>query len=430
MATSKIKLPPGFVLDNPEVNLPPGFVLDGNQGQRMAPAPQPPSFMESLGQVTQQAMAPHQFSPSSMLQQIPQLASRASGKVGELVSEDLARQKVNPNVAAGIGTLISMGPDLALAGANPMQGAAKTIPQMAIKAQRRALGIRMPELMLPFKRGQAAQAAKVALEQGVTSATGSPAVLFKKASDLAAKTGQKIGSIRESVGEQSVQPVLKAIDDYKAIRLKGATGGKWDVIAGKIEEVKETVKGVINPKTGNASLKRIADAKKEIKDSVNWAADNVSQRDAKALASAIEKGSEAVLAQAGGDMKTYKAIKPIYSAAKFMIKGLNREVAAQEGNMAISLPSLVAGGITGGPAGIAKVGAFELAKRRGAGIAASEIMSAANATKEAAIPALVLTEKLAKKYLKKAMKKTGGDIEAARIEARKMAIEDGIEIPE
>lgn len=418
-----------------------------NLGPAKQVAP-PPSFMDQVSQVAKQAMAPQQFSPSSMLQQIPKLASQGAGKLGEVVSEDLAKRQVDPYTSAAVGTLISMGPDIALSGVNPLEGSPKTIPQMAIGAQRKALGFRIPELRLPFNRGQAARAAKVSLEQGVTSATGSPGELFSKATDLAAKSGQKLGAIRKSVGEQTAEPILKAIDDYKAVRLKGATGGKWDAIANKIEEAKDTVKGVLN-KEGKASLSRIADAKKEIKDAISWTADKVSDRDAKAFAAAIEKGSEEILAKAGGDMKTYKALKPIYGAAKSMLKGLNREVAAQEGNNLISLPSLVAGA-AGGPAAVAKIGMFELAKRRGAGIAASEIMGAANLPKTLGLPlataasanipapsvmqsieaAKVLTEDLARKYLKKALKKTGGDLPAARVEARKMAIKDGIEVPE
>jgi len=131
-------------------------------------------------------------------------------------------------------------------------------------------------------------------------------------------------------------------------------------------------------------LKRVADAKKEIADSVNWFADNVSQQDAKALASAIEKGLERTLEKAGGDITTYKALKSLYGATKTMMKGLNNELAGQGGNLPISLPALVAGSGTGSVLqGVAQAGAFELAKRRGFGAGAKALYDAAKYKKAA-----------------------------------------------
>lgn len=481
-----------------------------------------PSFMDTMGAIMQPYRNSQLGSPSQIAESIPPLLDKMAGKVGQETSEFLGRKQVNPYVSAGVGTAISMAPTVALSMINPMKGAPKVVPEMAIGPQRRALGMIASDLKTEFARGQASRAAKVSLEQGVTSATGNPTTIFRKANDLAAKTGQKLGAIRESVGPQPIEPILNAIDDYKAVRLKGASGGKWDTVLNKIEDAKDTIKGLVggtkkqlspitikgetipgfpgspmkiipgakfqepsvNMFTGKPesvstnfggvgdiivggekaipsstskivltrgespsmlgggvpspkiSLKRIADAKKEIADSVNWMADNVSQKDAKGLAMAIEKGTEKALAQAGGDIKQYKALKPIYSAAKTMKKGLNKELARQEGNMAVSLPALVAGA-SGGPLTALKIGGFELAKRRGAGIAASEIMSAANAPAKLGIPALQsanqaiesikpeVTPKQNKEYLKKA-KKQYPDLsdEEQRKKAIAMAIKD------
>lgn len=417
--------------------------------ETMAMPPKKRSKSSQIMNAVEQSLSPHEFSPQSLLQKIPELASRGAHKGGEFVSTDLAYRGMNPNAAAGVGTAISMGPDIMLAGINPISSSLKTIPNLAVSTQRRALGFKVPELKTEFARGQAARAARVALEKGVTSATGNPDVMFRKASSLKSKTGQKLGSIRESVGPQPLQPILQAIDDYKSVRLKGATGGKWDSVSRKVNEAKETIKGLVSKPKGygepgtpdvitgktappfmpipepKVSLKRVAAAKKEIADSVNWMADNVSQRDAKGLAMAIEKGTEQSLAAAGGDIKTYKQLKPLYSAAKTMIKGLNREIAIQEGNRAVGLPALVAGA-SGGPGMALKIGATELAFRRGAGVAASELMGAANIPKTSGIPLVQVTKTLTVDKAKEYLKKSKND----REKARQMAIKDGWEIPE
>lgn len=430
-------------------------------------APEQPKPSLDINQIKQ--ASGYDLSPMGLLSMGFEKAQQGANRIGEFAAEELGRRQIPAPISAGIGTALSMTPDLLMMAAQPTPAAnaPKRIPSLAIEAERRALGFKVPELKTEFARGQAAKAAKVALEKGVTSATGSPTVMFRKATDLAAKSGQQLGEIRESVGPQPLKPILSALDDYQAVRLKGATGGKWDSVIRKIEDAKETVKGLV-PKGAEekVSLKRIAEAKKEIADSVNWMADNVSQRDAKGLAMAIEKGATQALAEAGGDVKTYKALKPIYSAAKTMLKGLNREIATQEGNRAIGLPALVAGA-SGGPATALKITGWELLNRRGAGVAASELMGLANAPKNLLpiIPASTrlspvvnnsdkehsnknpsrnlsninqsanpihneppvktlkktLTEEKAKEYLKKA--------KGNREKARDLAVKDGWEIP-
>lgn len=366
------------------------------------PQQQKPSFMQNLSAVTQGALSPNEFSPSSMLQKIPAMASQVAHKGGTLAAEDLASRGMDPYTSAGVGTLMSMGPDAMLAGINPMAGAPQTVPKMAIPAQRRALGYAYPELATDFGRGQAARAAKISLELGMTTPTGNPKILHGMASDLKAKSGYKLGKLRESVGPQSIKPILNAIDDYKEIRLRGAEGGEWDAIANKIKSAKDTVSGIV-PKgstSDKVSLKRIAEAKKEISKTVNYLSENVSQAEKKLLAGVIEKASEKSLAAAGGDIKAYKELKKIYGAAKSMLKGLNKEVGKQEGNMAISLPSLVAGA-SGAPGTALKIGGAELIKRRGAGALAHQLMRAANLPQNFGVPLSTAVSLASRKKSKK-----------------------------
>jgi len=427
--------------------------------EQPAEAPQEPSVIQKIAGAYQSYKdSPlSKASPVGMLETANEMANKGFDKAGEFVAEQGGLRKINPNVAAAAGTALSMIPDIAQSAYNPVKASSKVIPQLAAVAERRALGLTAPELSTSFGRKKSAVAARKMLEQGVTSATGSPQVLFDKASALKGSTGRKIGEIRESVGPQPIQPILKKLDDYASDRLKGATGGKWDKAKGKIKKAKDTIIGIVKKdiveatpevvkdtgllgaqgqpikkiipaKEGYvppASLKRIAEAKKEIGDVVNWFASNVSQAEAKNLSNTIEKGIEESLASAGGDIKTYKALKPIYSAAKTAIKGLNRELGKQQGNMAVSLPSMVVGA-AGGAGAVAKVGAAEVLKRRGAGIAASELMGAANAPKKLGLPLLNATRVLTEDKARELLREAKGD----REKARKLAKERNFEIPE
>lgn len=444
---------------------------------------QPQSTMQQIGSIADQYKRTQFGSPSQLLQGIPQIANHLAGKAGQFATEQLSHgnNAVDPYTAAGVGTLISMGPDIAMTG-NPGEGTPDVVPEAAIPMQRRALGFQKTMLKTPFARGRASLAAKTALEQGVASATGNPDVMLQRANALQGKVGAQLGAIRDSVGPQPIDQFVDALDQYKAGRLKGAQGGRWDAIANKIEEAKDTVRGllggqgvpgnqqvisrnipgepgipgmtipgsnpastgtpdvitgaenmptspgdlgvnrrgpmVISPRpaipgstsrtivTPNSSLdpvmgvmtppkkvglNRVTEAKKQIGNIVNWLAENAGQSETKKITGALEKASENAIASSGGDIKSYKALKPIYAAAKAMQKGLNNEVAAQQGNNAISLPSLVAGSALKGnptsiPMDIAQFLLPEFARRRGAGISASEIMSAANAGKNFGSP--------------------------------------------
>lgn len=345
-------------------------------------------------------------SPAQLLQMIPDLASGIATKGSKIAEQKLNESGVNPTFSKIAAKVMQYSPDIMMGAVDPLAGAPKFIPKLAISEQRRALGLALPELKTAFGRGKSAEAARTLIEQGVTSKAGNPQTLFDKASELGNKVGQGIGDIRDSVGPQSIEPVLDSLEQFKADRTGGATGGKWNDIISKIDEAKETIKGLVRKGTieaqpeksiesglvnqnGNPILKtipavqgyvppislgRIADAKKELGNIVNWFAQNVSQEDAKGISNAIEKSMEGIIQNAGGDIGTYKKLKPIYGAVKTAKQGLNREIGKQQGNMAVSLPALVLGA-SGDPSAIAKVGAFEIARRRGAGAAVPAIVN-------------------------------------------------------
>ncbi len=352
-------------------------------------------------------------------------------KAGEATATGIAQKFPNipPQIPAAIGTAVQMAPDIATS-AIPA-GRTMEVPEMAIPLQRRAYGFQKSLLKTPFARGKASMAAKTGLEKNITSATGNPDVMMNKASALAGRTGQKIGDIRKAAGPQPVDRFIKALDDYKEARLKGATGGKWAPIEAKIEEAKNTIKGLVSRGTIEpqdarvestgilgpqgkeitrnipavegfnppSDLQRIAAAKKQIGDIVNWFSENVGQGEAKKITGVIEKATEDAIRSSGGDIKTYKALKPIYGAMKTIQKGLNNEIAGQQGNMAASLPSQVMAGAeaaaTGSPGkAMAALGVTELLKRRGTGAGANLLKSAYQSRPQVSSALISLLRKL------------------------------------
>lgn len=393
-------------------------------GGSAAPAPEP---VNPLKMFEQSQLG----SPMQLLQMVPDLASQVANKAGTVVAEDFARKGMNPYASAAIGTLAAMSPDIAMSSVNPLAGAGpQRIPGLATITQRRALGIASPELKTSFGRKKAAVAARQMIEQGVVSKTGSPQELFDKASGLKTRVGSEIGDIRKKAPAQPVDKFIDALDDYKASRLEGSEGGAWDKVASKIEEAKDTIGGLVKKKLSKAvGLDRVAAAKKELSKLTNWFSDNMSQDEAKSINRVIERAIEDAIAESGGDIKRYKTLKPIYGASKTALLGLNRELGKQQGNMAVGLPALVAGA-SGGPAALLKVGIFEAARRRGAGVATSELLGAARAPERFGVPAAAAAmapfhKKLDEEKIREYLRKAKGN----KAKAREMIRKDGYEIP-
>ena len=88
---------------------------------------------------------------------------------------------------------------------------------------------------------------------------------------------------------------------------------------------------------------------------------------------------EDIMKQSGADMKKYQSAKKLYGNTANMMKALNNELSSQGGNMAVSLPAIIAAGgelATGNvPGALATAGMGEFIKRRGAGITASQIQN-------------------------------------------------------
>lgn len=384
-----MNLPPGFQLDEqPKSSLPPGFILDGPPdgfADDIAPPQKQPGMFSRMARGAGQALDQYgksQFgSPQDLLLRADQMVRSGANKAGELTAETLARggpttRPVNPNLAAAAGFGVSMVPDAVSTAAIPtsmIAGPKNILRPISRPLAQRSLGLTKRFLNTPFSRGKAAQAADAALDQKVISPLGNPKDSMGRAIDLQERSGQALGSMREAAGTNPIDPVFDSLEAARKRATGGMKGGAWDTVHRKFDEAQETLMGLLNDGP-DVALAKVEQAKKLLSKTVNWVADNVSQETAKQISGAIESGVETIMRSKGIDMTAYATQKGLYGASKTMQKGLANEVAAQAGNNAVSLPTMVAGAgqlATGNVGGaMATVGLMEAMRRRGAGVGA------------------------------------------------------------
>lgn len=204
------------------------------------------SLIGQLGSAASAYKASPQYatSPQGMLGNLNDMVYRGAGRLGEFTAELGGRAGVNPYVAAGAGTLTAMGPDIIMTAATPV-GEPEEANKASISMGKRALGFQKGLLKTPFARSKAANAAKVALEEGIIPGSGSSDVAFARANELKGATGRQLGDIRESVGPQEIKPVFNQL---KMLRNKltegGSRGGAWDVVHEKIDNAIRTLQGL------------------------------------------------------------------------------------------------------------------------------------------------------------------------------------------
>lgn len=209
------------------------------------------SMISKVGDIVGQYEKSQIGSPQQLLQSIPALFSKASDKLGRFATESISQgpNKVDPYTAAVVGTVISMGNDVAMAGINPMGESAavsKEVPVVGRKMASRALGFSKRFLQTPFSRGKAAQAAETALQEGVIPWSGNPETMLYRAQELGDKSGAKIGAMRQASGQH---PIDSIIDDLENLRTREATSSN-SAINSRIDRAKELFQGLLEKVSG------------------------------------------------------------------------------------------------------------------------------------------------------------------------------------
>lgn len=342
-----------------------------------------PGMLSTLAKGASQALDRYgesqKYSPQDWMNRADRAVRSGANKAGEFVAEEAGRAGLNPYAAAGMGTFMQMTPDIIEAAAAPgstIEGPKKLLRPISRPMAQRSLGLTKRFLNTPFARGKAAQSADIALDQKVIPFSGNPEVAMQRAVDLQERSGQALGSMREAAGSNPIDPVFDSLEAARQRATGGMKGGAWDTVHRKFDEAQETLMGLLNDGP-DVALAKVEQAKKLLSKTVNWIADNVSQETAKQISGSIESGVESIMRSKGIDMTAYAAQKGIYGASKTMQKGLANEVAAQAGNNAVSLPTMVMGAgqlATGNPtAAAATVGLVEALRRRGSGLGARVI---------------------------------------------------------
>jgi hypothetical protein len=373
-------------------------------------------------------------------------AGRLFNKSGEAVTENLSREgirplfareglPVSPRVAAGLGTLTQMTPDIVSAMATPVQTEGVVGP--AVPMARRALGFQKSFLKTPFARGQATKAATTALEEGVIPYSGSPETMMERAKGIATKSGGRISKKIKDVPLEA-QETWTNLENLRGQITKGI--GREGNMAGvhkAIDEVQNDVADLIAQQSTKPSNKLFAKDlnyyKNRLGKKLNFLADATSQLDNKTVVNNLANTVRSAVKKfiSPEEFAQYLADQKFYNAAELMQKGLNNELAAQMGNKVISPYSVIAGGAqlaAGQPTqAAATIGLTEGLMRRGMGAGAratQDVFTALPNIVKATAPAIartMLNKEKAQEYLDKA----GGDKNLAR----KMAKDDGYDIP-
>lgn len=339
--------------------------------------------------------------PLSLPTQGQGVINEAFNRVGEKIATGLAEKgfnpaplgaiprpiKVNPILSAAAGTAISMTPDIVSSVASPI-AEVPIAPNTAVGPARRALGFSKRFLQTPFARREATSAAATALKEGIIPGAGNPDVMMERAQNLRMKTGKALGDIRSSVGKQPIDDVLSGLSKLKEEMTGGATTGIQGKKLAQIQMAEDTLNNLIS-KGKEVGLNDVIQAKNDIGQTINWLADNATQKTHKGIVKSIEDSVSKILGKSGTDLGVYNGLKKTYGASKSMIKALNNEISAQQGNMGLSLPThmIAAGKLASGNAlgALETAGLWELLKRRGAGITASTLNKARVPTGAAAL---------------------------------------------
>lgn len=314
----------------------------------------------------------YKASPVGMLNKASDLMYKGFNKAGEVTAEKIAttrnpltKTKFSPETAASVGTAVQMAPDLAMA-LSPQKlevgaGAAKSLV-------RRGLGFTKAGLKTPFARGQAAKAAEVALENNIVPSGGSAQVAFDRASDLASKTGKKIGETLDNIDFYKIAP--EAEKDLELLRSNLTKGTDKGLLAGANQVIDKIKTTIVDLYGRDATAKTYNQAKNVLSNSLNYLADLSSQGLNKKVVNSMSNTiRQRVKDLVPGSYLEFVNNQRLYNAAESMKKALNPEIAAQMGNNITSPTGTIVAAtqLAGGnvPGAITSLGAVELLKRRG-----------------------------------------------------------------
>lgn len=356
-------------------------------------------FLQRLGESTKELVMPSmdglkrlfspgagQFGPSRFLEEEGKKVGQAVRSSAQNIADKMATSVPGAAAGAALGTAADVTSDM-----------------LTPSSFQQSLGSEAPGLLGPAIKGMAVEPARRAL--GITKmhmsnsksgfeAIRKQAVANKTAADMLEKNAiAKLGST-----SQTTENAFKIL--HEGTRGMDDVIGQLDSAGAKIDQNKLAVKLIdeLNPKLPEeqAVLEKmlsdlqsfpngipIAEAKRKLKD--YWGTKGFEQLQVGSAAASLyrkaaqtlEREMSDVIKTAGGPelSELYAMSNKSYGTAVNALKGLGNKLAAEMGNNAISLPStiwaasrLAAGDLMGAASA---AGLSEVAKRRGAGIAAN-----------------------------------------------------------
>ena len=335
---------------------------------------------------------------------------------------------VSPMAAKILGKTIEYALAVASILATPIETSGKAV-ESAVPFARRALGFQKSMLKTPFARGQATKAAEMALEKDIIPLSGNPQTMYQNATELAAKSGQKIGNTLKQIPAD----LGKAFDDLEILRSNLTKGMKSGIYAKTNEAINAIQDNVLElaSKGPNLTVGALNDVKSRLGQSLNYLSDLASQGDNKAIQNTLANTVRELVKNhiSPEEFTSYLNNQKLYGAAKLMQKGLNNEIAGQMGNAAVSLPSigLAAGELaTGNPVrAAATMGLTEGLKRRGAGTTAALLQKVGSNAAGVGLVGSEMGKKLTKQKAAEFLDQANGD----KVKARELAKQAGWKWP-
>lgn len=373
-------------------------VDDGGEWEDVAPQPAGPK-PTPFGVAMQMAQDQMSLTPTGLLNTAYEKVKDETAELGDYYAKELPTRgvvplfgrepiKTSPGVAKAVGGLIKYTPDIVTMFGAPVE-AAPAAAKAAVPLARRALGFQKSFLKTPFARGQATRAAETALEEGVIPYSGNPTTMFERASELASKTGRKIGGMLEKAPANLQQ----SFDDLEALRpqlTQGMSGGVYEGANTAINRVQENILELVGKAKSARDINKV---KSRLAQSINYLGDLASQSDNKEIQTTLANSIREMVKSAFSpeEFTEFLQNQKLYGAASLMMKGLNNEIAGQMGNRATSLLSMIpaTGQLAAGnlPGAAATLGLGEMALRRGAGTAARIVQDVASPLQSASLGA-------------------------------------------
>ncbi len=327
--------------------------------------------------------------PNVVIDSIQKIGDQGFSSNGKFLSRDQVRQMTNARPeAASLIAQGKMGPNATI----PTEPIAPTTPTItptpvikdtyAVDKALSAIGTPRKMIKSPEMLAKAQDHAQTLLDAGLIKPLQSPQGMADKLGELETQSGEKIGSILDTLGEKGkVFDPQSAITDINQLRpISKSTGqilrgGAYDKINGKIDDAVATIQAHL-PKTANGvmnqpiSFQEANDLKGVLQGLANYASNKDATVLDKVIAAKFRENLDNSLNQAATQIQNpqmaqeFQQAKKLYSATQFAKDPIYNKLSGELMNKKLSLTDWILGShslATGNPL----TGVLEVALKKG-----------------------------------------------------------------